>query len=63
MSDRWSELVIVDVGYSFAPLVLGYFWLFPTACAEGCILAPLCGWEAGRVALRGLNQMLALWHG
>jgi len=36
---------------SSAPTELGYFGVrFPTACAVGCILAPLRGWGGGQAA-------------
>jgi hypothetical protein len=32
-------------GFSFAPPgLVTSIALFPTACAVGCILSPLCGW-------------------
>jgi hypothetical protein len=53
---RWRSLR----EFSFAPLGLGLLLhLFPTACAVGCILAPLRGW--GSEALRGI-QMVNGWE-
>jgi hypothetical protein len=37
---------------SFAPAGLNHFPPLPTACAVGCILAPLCGWILVRFAPR-----------
>ena len=48
----WKPHAECEGRYSFTPPGLCDFPFLPTACAVGCLLAPLCGWRRSQIGVR-----------